>query len=176
MSSTKRAPPPAGNNASSSSQEQPIFSDLEQKELVKYALLFIGVSAAMKVLFSMLFVFYLLAAPVLYLYALQQCPSPESFDAKKELKRVLRGKHLPETHPDKPKGFLESVAARVAATVTTELATLPGYQVQMTNLAGAAIVSSVKVPSAKMECYWVGAFGTWFYITARELSSDIKRD
>jgi hypothetical protein len=129
----------------------------------------------MKAIFSMLFVFYLLAAPLLYLYALQQCPPESSFEAKKELKRVLRGTHLAETHPDKPRGFLEGMAARVAASVTTELATLPGYQVTMTNLAGAAIVSSVKVPTARMECYWVGAFGKWYYITSRELG-DVKRD
>ena len=167
--SSKKAP------ADNASLPDPILSDLEQKDLVKYALIFLGVSAAMKTIFSMLFVFYLLAAPLLYLYALQQCPMESSFEPKKELKRVLRGKHLPETHPDKPKGFLEGMAARVAASVATELATLPGYQVTMTNLAGAAIVSSIKVPTAKMECYWVGAFGKWYYIASRELL-DIKKD
>jgi hypothetical protein len=151
------------------------MSDLEQKELVKYALICLGVSAAMKAIFLMLFVFYLLPAPVFYLCALQQCPLESSFEPKKELKRVLRGEHLPRTHPDKPKGFLEGMATRVAASVATELATLPGYQVTMTNLAGAAIVSSIKVPTAKMECYWVGAFGEWYYIASRELL-DIKKD
>ena len=166
---SKKAP---ADNASS---PDPVLSDFEQTELVKYALIFLGVSAAMKAIFSMLFVFYLVAAPLLYLYALQQCPLESSFEPKKELKRVLRGTYLPETHPDKPKGFLEGMAARVAASVTTELATLPGYQVTMINLAGAAIVSSVKVPTAKMECYWLGAFGKWYYITSRELL-DIKDD
>jgi hypothetical protein len=158
-----------------SSSPEPILTDLEQKELVKYALIFLGVSASIKAIFSTLFVFYLLATPVLYLDALQQCPLESSFEPKKELRRVLRGKHLPETHPDKPKGFLEGMAVRAAASVTTELVTLPGYQVTMINLAGAAIVSSVKVPTAKMECYWVGAFGKWYYITSRELL-DIKKD
>jgi hypothetical protein len=164
MSSTK-----APDDASS---QEPIMSDFEQKELVKYALICVAVSAAVKAIFSMLFVFYLLAAPLLYFYALQQCPLESSFEAKKELKRVFRGHHLPKENPDKPKGFLEGMAARVAASVTTELATLPGYQVTMTNLAGAAIVSSVTVPTVKMECYWVGAFGKWYYIT----STDTRRD
>jgi hypothetical protein len=87
------------------------------------------------------------------------------FDAKKELKRVSRGEHLPETHPDKPKGVLEAMAARVAASVATELVTLPGYEVSMTNLAGAAIVATVTVP-AKTEFYWVGAFDKWYYVTS----------
>merc|ERR1712157_480233 len=34
------------------------------------------------------------------------CPDIKSFDARKELKRVFRGQHLPEDHPEKPKGWL----------------------------------------------------------------------
>ena len=51
--------------------------------------------------------------------------------AKKELKRVLRGEHLPENHVDKPKGFFDQALSRINATVTTELATGLGYEVSM---------------------------------------------
>eukprot|EP00339_Tiarina_fusa_P006201 CAMPEP_0116999352 /NCGR_PEP_ID=MMETSP0472-20121206/2087_1 /TAXON_ID=693140 ORGANISM="Tiarina fusus, Strain LIS" /NCGR_SAMPLE_ID=MMETSP0472 /ASSEMBLY_ACC=CAM_ASM_000603 /LENGTH=270 /DNA_ID=CAMNT_0004698745 /DNA_START=61 /DNA_END=872 /DNA_ORIENTATION=+ len=106
---------------------------------------------------------------LLYLYMLQTCPSMRSFDAKKELKRVLRGHHLPEDHPDKPKGFFEDLAARVAASVTAELATFPGYEMTMTPFGGAAILVEVRVPTAKTTCYWVGAFGKWHYVHSREI-------
>ena len=43
------------------------------------------------------------AAPLAGLYLMSTCPVDESFDAKRELKRVLRGEKLPADHPDKPK-------------------------------------------------------------------------
>jgi hypothetical protein len=161
------------NNHSTSSNQtpppSPPISDEQNKELIKYAAMFVGGSIVLRAAFASLFVVYVVALPLLYLYALSTCPSPQSFDGKKELKRVLRGHHLPESHPDKPKGFFEGLAARVAASVTTELATLPGYELSMLPLAGAAIVTTVTVPTAKMEYYWVGAFDKWYYVTSREL-------
>jgi hypothetical protein len=44
-----------------------------------------------------------LAAPLAGLYLMSSCPSDDSFEGKRELKRVLRGEKLPEDHPDKPK-------------------------------------------------------------------------
>lgn len=44
-----------------------------------------------------------LAAPLAGLYLMSTCPSDDSFEGKRELKRVLRGEKLPEDHPDKPK-------------------------------------------------------------------------
>ena len=44
-----------------------------------------------------------LAAPLAGLYLMSTCPTDESFEGKRELKRVLRGEKLPEDHPDKPK-------------------------------------------------------------------------
>lgn len=167
---TRRRVTFASNNSSNNStpNQRPTISDEQNKELIKYAAMFVGGSIVVRA-FASLFVVYVVAFPLLYLYAISTCPSQLSFDAKKELKRVLRGHHLAESHPDKPKGFFEGLAARVAASVTTELATLPGYEVSMLPLAGAAIVTTVTVPTAKMECYWVGAFGKWYYVTSREL-------
>ena len=147
----------------------------ENIELLKKAAMFVAASMVFRLIFSNVVVFYGIAFPLLYFYALQTCPAESSFDAKKELKRVLRGYHLPENDPRKPKGFLEGLAARVAASVTTELATLPGYEIQMVNMAGAAIITTVTVPAVKLDCYWVGAFNTWYYITSREIP-DAKYD
>jgi hypothetical protein len=84
-----------------------------------------------------------------------------SFDAKQQLKRVLRGENFSEDRPDKPRGFFQQLAAGVAASITAELATtFPGYEVTLTPFAGAAILAEVQVPTANMhDCYWVGAFG-----------------
>ena len=45
----------------------------------------------MKILYSAMFAVWIAVFPLAYLYVVQKCPSDESFDAKKELKRVLRG-------------------------------------------------------------------------------------
>ena len=107
---------------------------------------------------------------LVWLYAKQTCPKEESFDVKKELKRVLRGYHLPDTHPDKPKGYFESITARVTASVTAEIATLPGgVQVVKRPLWGVAIITTAQVPNTNMQYMWIGAFGTWYYINGKAL-------
>lgn len=149
---------------------EPLIPNLtpeQNKQIVQYALMFIGGLIVLKILAnSNLAGLYLLALPLLYLYAVQTCPSVGSFDAKKELKRVLRGDHLPENDPNKPKGFLEEMAARVTASVTAEIATFPGYEVEMTSLGGAGWIADVRVPTAQSQCYWVGAFNKWYYVTS----------
>lgn len=171
----KTDPPTAGGTTSHRSTTTvdpliPNFTPEQNKQFVQYSLLFIGALILLKILASAdLASLYLLALPLLYLYAVQTCPTMDSFDAKKELKRVLRGAHLPEDHPNKPKGLLEELAARVAASVTTELATFPGYELDMTSLGGAVWIADVRVPSAKLQGYWVGAFNKWYYITSYEI-------
>jgi hypothetical protein len=159
----------AASNASSSSSSS--LSNEQNMELIKYGVLLIVVTMALKVLVSSLRVVALALLPLLYFYAVQTCPLSSTFDAKRELKRVLRGYHLPDTHPDKPHGFLEGLAARVAAAVTTELATLPGYEVSIMNPVGnAALIVTVTVPTVNMEYYWIGALGRWYYVYSRELT------
>jgi hypothetical protein len=75
----------------------------ENKELLKYVAYAIGGALAFRMIFSAMFGLYVLAFPVVYLYLVQNCPKMESFNAKKELKRVLRGVHLAEDDPNKPK-------------------------------------------------------------------------
>ena len=106
--------------------------------------------------------------PLLYFYLLSSCPPIASFHAKQELKRVLRGHHLPEQHPDKPSGFWEQTLARVTASVATELATVAGYEVSSVLLAGgAAWFQTIRV--GQREFYWVGAAQRWWYLFSREV-------
>jgi hypothetical protein len=92
-----------------------------------------------------------------YIYAIQTCPTTASFDAKRELKRVLRGAHLPEEQ--QPQGFFERGINRLAASIGTELATSLGYELSVDDYFGAVKVSWVRVPVAGMDFYWVGVFG-----------------
>ena len=75
----------------------------ENKELLKYVAYAIGGAMMFRFIFSAMFGLYVLAFPIVYLYLVQNCPKIESFNAKKELKRVLRGAHLAEDDPNKPK-------------------------------------------------------------------------
>jgi hypothetical protein len=54
-------------------------------------------------------------------------PPVDTFDVKKELKRVLRKEQLPEQHPEKPKGWLNKIVTKAAASVTGELLSSAGY-------------------------------------------------
>ena len=136
-----------------------------------YSIGFVLVATSiLRVILSAMFAIWILAFPLAYLCGVQACPTNASFDAKRELKRVMRGHQLPEDHPDKPRGWLAENLARVAATVTTELATgLSGYEVEMWDVAGAAKVATVRVASINAECVWIGWFGRWTYVYQREI-------
>ena len=151
-------------------QQQPRLSDEQNMELIKYAGIAIGGTMVLKAILSSLMTLYIALIPFVLFYALQTCPTAESFEAKKEIKRVMRGHHLPEGHSNKPKGYLEQMAARVAATVTTELATMPGYEISITTFGGIAIMANARLPTVNIEYYWIGAFGRWFYVYNRELT------
>ena len=67
---------------------------------------------------------------------------------------------------------LEKLAAKVTATVTTELATLPGYTTEMTPFfkpTPAAILVCMSVPTVNMQYYWVGAKGEWYFVFSKEI-------
>lgn len=137
--------------------------------LVQYAALGVLGLIALKVLFSIINFLSILLLPFIYLYMASNCPEINSFDAKRELKRVLRGAHLPEEN--QPKGFFESGLNRIAASITTELATSLGYEVSMQDFLGAARLVSVKVPVAGHNYYWIGFFNRWKYIGHRDIES-----
>jgi hypothetical protein len=132
---------------------------------------FVVFSLLVRLVFETLLVLYVMAPPLLYIYLVSTCPGPETFDAKRQLKRVLRGDHLPPDHPGRPRGVLGEAVARVQAAVVTEIATLPGYEVTLTGLLGAVNVACVRVPTANLDFYWAGALNSWYYVCATEITS-----
>lgn len=148
------------------------FADLsdEEKELyTKYATWGLGGLVGYKVLSNMLGdgLLFLLILPGLYVYGLQTCPANATFDAKKEVKRVLRGHHLPDDHPAKPQkgNFLEEWTARISASVATEVsAAAGGYSVEIAPLlGGCAKHAQVTVPTLGLTCEWIGCNETWYH-------------
>jgi hypothetical protein len=141
---------------------------------VKYALVAIGGVMLLRFLMSTMLI--LVVVPLSYFYLVSTCPSMDSFDGKRQLKRVLRGHSSSSPPPDRPQGWMEAWTARLTASVTTELATLPGYSVDMTPLGGGAggpavIWTCMTVPTANLQWYWIGANHRWYYVGSRELSS-----
>ena len=139
--------------------------------VIKYGSIALGGLIALKVVERLLSTavntLVLLLLPLLYLHLLSTCPTNESFDAKQQLKRVMRGEHLPEEH--KPQGIFERGLNRLAASVTAELATSLGYEVSVTEYFGVAKLTCVTVPVASYEYYWVGVAGKWRYLGQREV-------
>ena len=175
--STTKATATTGNAAQQQNErtaQNAALTDEQNKQLLQTAFYLILLTIAAKMLAATLVGLSVFAIPILF-YAYQTVPSNESFDAKKELKRVLRGAHLPEDDPSKPKTWLEQTLARVQATVATEVATGLGYEVTLTSLLGFATVAFLRVPMAKVDCYWLGVFGKWRYITMRDMPEN-KRD
>jgi hypothetical protein len=151
----------------------PVLSDEQNMQILKFIGFGLGGLLLLKVVLQAAVVLYLCALPIAYLYLVQTCPADDTLDVKKELKRVMRGKHLPDDHPNKPKGFLSETLARVTASVTAEVATgLLGYEVTLISLASAATVARVRVPAARMTYYWLGANHAWHYVWSSEFPDD----
>jgi hypothetical protein len=157
---------------SQSSSNTQTLTDIQNRELMMYGGAAMAIAVLMRVLTSTLASFSVILVPIAYVYLISSCPSIESFDAKKELKRILRGHHLPEDHPEKPRGILSETVARIQASVATELATLPGYEITMVPIAGAAIIACTRVPSVQRDYYWIGAAKKWWYIYSNEIRND----
>jgi hypothetical protein len=116
-------------NAQTASDGAPIGLLEDPSQALMAVAIIVGSAVAIKIAYQAMFVLYMLAFPILYLYAVKTCPSNESFDAKKELKRVMRGYYLPENDPNKPKGFIGETLARAQASATAEVAMAPGYEI-----------------------------------------------
>jgi hypothetical protein len=132
------------------------LSEADNQLLIQYGVLFLVALMLFKIMLSSLQSLSILLLPVAYVYALQTCPLVESFDAKKEIKRVLRGAHLPQ---DAQGNFFERGINRIAASIGTELATGLGYEVSVDDYFGALKLAWVRVPVAGMDFYWCGIFG-----------------
>ena len=165
---------PVQNPSVAATENQPFIAEEQNKQLLQFALSLVAVAVAVKLLAAALFGLPLFAVLILF-YACQTVPSNSSFNAKKELKRVLRGDNLPADSPDKPRTWLEQTVANVKATVATEISTSLGYELTLMSLGGFATIACVRVPAAQVDCYWLGAFGRWQYITMKEIQ-DTKQD
>jgi len=152
--------------------EVSLLSDEDNQQLLIYAFFAISAAVGIRLIFEAMFMVYIFVLPALYFYCLQNCPTIESFEPKKELKRVLRGHHLPEDHPDKPKGFLSETFTRLQASVAAEMATFPGYEVTTMNFGGACIGAKVRVPSVNADLYWIGILGKWRYLFQSEIPAE----
>lgn len=67
------------------------LSDEDTSDIAKLGLIFICVVTLLRIIASFRFLFNMILLPFVVLFAMQNCPSNETFDTKKELKRVLRG-------------------------------------------------------------------------------------
>lgn len=167
----------SNNNHSSAARSQqqvpttnPLLSNnIDNEMILQYGIMAFGGLLLLKIIVNALSSLVFLLLPFLYFYAASTCPTTDSFDAKKELKRVMRGAHLPEEQ--QPKGFFEQGLNRLAASISTEIATSLGFEVRMTEYFGVAKMSVVEVPVAGFEYYWIGAINRWQYIGQRELKT-----
>jgi hypothetical protein len=155
----------------------PEFSNIKKQQLEEYIkiILVVLISIIVLKIIASSMILMILILPLGYVHGVSTCPPPESFDAKQQLKRVLRGYHLPDSHPEKPKGVLEEWTARIKASITTELVTLPGYTIEMLPLPSvqpACIWIAVEIPTSNLNCYWIGWNHRWYYIGSREMTAN----
>lgn len=148
----------------------PLLSEAEKQLYMRYAKMGIGSWIAFKVLSQIMgegSVLFFLVLPGVYAYGLQSCPDNATFDAKKEVKRVLRGHHLPENHPSKPRkgNFLEEWTAKISASVATEVgAAAGGYSIEIAPLLGGVVKhTTVTLPTLNLTCEWIGCNNSWYH-------------
>ncbi len=149
-----------GSGGGETSADASLFPDaINNDVLARYVPMAFVVLVCLRVVFAALASNFLLLVGLAasYAYASSNIPSNDSFDAKKELKRTMRGDHLPAE--DRPRNFIERGLNRLAASVSTELVTSLGYEVSMTDCMGAATLACVTVPCNGMEYYWIGIVG-----------------
>lgn len=148
------------------------FADMSEEDkqmYMKYAAMGIGAWVVYQILSGIfgdaLLIFMIL--PGLYFYGLQTCPANSSFDAKKEVKRVLRGHHLPDDHPSKPRrgSLIEEWTAKISASVATEVGAMTGgYSTEIAPLfGGCAKHAIVTLPTLGLTCEWIGLNDTWYH-------------
>ena len=156
-------------------EAEKVMNGVDTKEMLKWTMMIVGAFTILQSLSQAFFSVSIVILPTLYTYLYYTCPKDESFDVKKELKRVLRGYHLSDDHPDKPKGYLESAMARAVASVTVESTILTGYKLELTSYRGAFTVAKVKLPSKEMEVYWIGIAHQWHHVYTRNLGENAKK-
>jgi hypothetical protein len=121
-------------------------------------------------LIASLISYALYALVILFCALALTIPPKDSFDAKKELKRVIRGENLPpgENHVNLEnkkgiKGFFERAFIRAEASVTGEILSLAGHEVTIDTYA-VVHISRVNYSVTNSTCVWVGCFNKWYFI------------
>lgn len=147
-------------------------SDDQNKLFLQFGCAAIVAAIMINIFYEVLQVFFIsfgLIVVPFFITASLTCPDITTFDTMKELKRVFRGDHLSDNDPNKPKGWLSETAARFTATLTANLASGLGYEVSHTSFMGFAILTRVKLEATNIECYWIGIFNKWYFITQRKV-------
>ncbi|VEU34938.1 unnamed protein product [Pseudo-nitzschia multistriata] len=171
----------SGSSSASNPSEAPPnplagLSEEDQQRYLKYAAMGLGAWTALRALSAILSeaLWLALFLPGLYWYGVQTRPADSSFDTKKEVKRVLRGHHLPDDHPQKPQRAnpLEWWTAKIAASLATEVgAASGGYALELTPLlGGVATHARVVLPALGLACEWIGCHHTWYHLRTTEAS------
>eukprot|EP00580_Thalassiosira_gravida_P016651 CAMPEP_0201666904 /NCGR_PEP_ID=MMETSP0494-20130426/10614_1 /ASSEMBLY_ACC=CAM_ASM_000839 /TAXON_ID=420259 /ORGANISM="Thalassiosira gravida, Strain GMp14c1" /LENGTH=170 /DNA_ID=CAMNT_0048146463 /DNA_START=27 /DNA_END=539 /DNA_ORIENTATION=+ len=152
----------------SNNENTPAADPPQPSELATIGMSIVGTFVAARCLavISRLATFF--AAPALGFYLFTTCPTNETFDGKKELKRVLRGDKLPEDDPNKPKGFFQKTMAKVSASIEAEAAALAGCKVEIMDLYGLVKVASIQHPMTKTAYFWLGAVNKWRFVMAKD--------
>mmetsp|Transcript_38219 Transcript_38219/g.92941 ORF Transcript_38219/g.92941 Transcript_38219/m.92941 type:complete len:198 (-) Transcript_38219:546-1139(-) len=134
--------------------------------LVKYSFMFIGMLSILKILTQSLFYVYVLFLPGVYMYLSSSCPKEADFNAKEELKLVLDGTSLPESHPSKPKGYLDSLFSKAKASVASEVSSFTGMKEEYTSVFGVILFVTVTAPAVGRKFYWIGAVNKFRFINS----------
>ena len=93
----------------------------------------------------------------------QTIPEESTFDVAKEMKRIKRGKHLPEGHRDKPKSWAEKKLRNVTTALTTGITSsvLQGYSVHFVSMGFVGKMAVVRDGTTGEVFYWAGILGSW---------------
>ena len=125
------------------------------------------IAAVVTKILSKIVVVLLLIVTAIYLRL--TIPPKESFDAQKEMKRVKRGKHLPNDHPDKPKTWLEKKFRNVQTAVSAGLTSaVSGYDVKFIPFGIGTLAVVHDLTTGEAYC-WAGVLGDWRFELGQKL-------
>ena len=105
------------------------------------------------------------------MYLSTSCPKEADFKAKEELKLVMNGTSLPESHPSKPKGYLDSLFSKAKASVASEVSSFTGMKEEYTSVFGAVLFVTVTAPAVGRKFYWIGAVNKFRFINSIPIES-----
>ncbi len=129
---------------------------------IYFVVLLVILLALVKLFMTMLR--YIILALIVLMFALAiTLPPTESFDAKRELKRVIRDERTVDNVTEKP-GFFERAFRRAEASVTGEILSIAGYKVSIDTYYNLINLSKVTYSATNSTCIWVGCFNKWYFI------------